>query len=668
MAKLRPHQTAFTSGEVSPRLRGRLDTDRYHNGAAVMQNFRVHSHGGASKRPGTHYVANTRLDAPAALVSFKFSTVQAYILEFSDLTLRFYMDGYQIETAPGVPYEIVTPYAAADVGDLQVAQTADTMIITHTGYKPRVLTRTGHTAWTLSNYTPPSYVITAATKANPVVLTITANGISRGNLFNVASVGGMTQINGRTFRAGEVIGNNVPLLDSETGDPIDGTAYGAYTTGGTAGPVDLFNAAGDYPKSVTFDHQRVVFGFPGNNPNMIYGSRIGDYFNMQPGINDADGYQFGLTSGSGRVPSGQWLAGTDVLLIGGAGAEFTATGGSSLPITPTNIDLKEQSFNGSKAVQPAIVEKRAIFSQRAGKKVRDMEYQSLQASGGYQSSNVSIISEHITRKGVTRFAFQAVPDPIVWAVRADGQLLGFTYDTEQSVFAWYRYVMGGTDAVVESVATIPSAEGEQTWVIVSRTVNGSAVRHVEYFDEETWRDSLPTDPGEADILAVQPDCFYVDCGLSYEGAATDTITGLDHLEGETVSVLANGAVHPPVVVSSGTITLQYLATKVHAGLGYGAQLKTLPIGDIGALGSSIGRTMSWAELYVLLDLSGGGYVASEELIYRRGTTLGNNPPALFSGVKKADDHAAEDGSINITHDTPLPFTVLAVSGQLQVNE
>lgn len=668
MARLRPHQTAFTSGEVSPRLRGRLDSERYHNGARILQNFIVHSHGGISRRGGTHYVQSTKNNAPAVLVRFEFNTEQAYILEFGDLYMRVYANGGAIETSPGVPYEIATPWVAGDVPDIQHGQTADTMILTHIGYKPRTLTRTGHTAWTLANYAPPSYAITAATQATECTLTITAHGFTRGDLFDVAGVVGMVQLNGRQFRAGEIIGNAVKILDAETGSAIDSTGYTAYTSGGTAGPVDLFNAAGDYPRSVTFHMQRIIFGFPTNNPHKIYGGRIGDYFNMDQGINDSDGFEFGITSGSGRVPVGQWLAGADVLLIGGAGAEFTAAGGNGLPITPTNIDLREQSFNGSKAVQPVLVEKRAIFAQRAGKKVRDMEYQSQASLGGYQSSEVSIISEHITRRGVTGFSYRAVPDPVVWAVRSDGVLLGFTFDTAQDTFAWHRHVLGGTDAAVESVATIPTAEGEQTWLIVRRTIDGNTVRFVEYFDEETWRDQLDVEPTDAEILAVMPDLFYVDAGLTYDGAPTTTINGLGHLEGETVRILADGADHAAQVVTGGSITLNSPASKVHVGLGYQSRLRTLPIGDIGNLGSTIGRSMAWADVYAMLDLTSGGYIGRERLEYRESGSVMNAPPPLFTGVKRVDSYDKEDGSIEITTDDPLPMTVLAISGALQVND
>jgi hypothetical protein len=672
MARLRPHQTAFTSGEVSPRLRGRLDTDRYNNGAAIIENFICHAHGGASKAPGTHYVASTKNDGVAALIPFEFNTQQAYVTEFGGLYIRFYRDGFQIETSPGVAYEIVSPYLAAEVSELHFKGTADTLIITHRLHKPQILTRTGHTAWTLTDYAPPSFAITAATAADPCVITVPSHTFSRRDLFDVASIVGMTELNNRQFRAGEIIGDDVTLLDPETGVGIDATAFTPYVSGGTAGPDDIFDASGDYPGAVTFNAQRVVFGGPDNNPHKIFGSRIGDIFNMDQGVNDADGYEFGITSGSGRVPVVQWLAAADVLMIGGAGSEFTATGGSALPITPTNIDLKEQGFNGSKRVQPAMVDKRAIFAQRAGKKVRDMEFQSsvttAGAGTGYVSSEVSIISEHITGKGVTRFSFQAVPDPIIWTIREDGQLLGFTFDVEQQVFAWHRHLMGGTDAVVESHATIPTATGEQTWVIVKRTVNSATVRHIEYFDEDLWRRELGSEPTEAEILAVMPDMFYVHSGLSYDGAPATVFTGLDHLEGETITALTDGGVHPDLIVSSGQITLNYPASKVHAGLKYTGRLKTLPIGDIGDIGSSIGRMMSWADVFVLVNLSAGGAIAGEDIILRFAGSPMDSPPALFSGVLRVDDIAAEDGSIDITHDDPLPFTVLAVSGALQVND
>ena len=150
MARTRPIQYSFGSGEISPRLYGRVDKERYFNSLSVLENFSITHHGAAERRWGLHFVAEVKDSTTSPrLVQFQFSTVQTYVLEFGNLYIRFYKDGGRIESPPGTPVEVVTPYAIADVASLKFAQSADTLYIFHSGYAPRKLTRTSHTDWTL---------------------------------------------------------------------------------------------------------------------------------------------------------------------------------------------------------------------------------------------------------------------------------------------------------------------------------------------------------------------------------------------------------------------------------------------------------------------------------------------------------------------------------------
>ena len=148
MPKVSPVQNNFASGEFSPWLYGRFDITKYANAAKTLENILIHQAGGAQRRPGTKYVAEVKTSSlKTRLVTFEFSTTQTYILEFGNKYIRFYRNNGQIQSASA--YEISTPYLTAELFDLQFAQDADTMWITHPNWKPRELTRTGHTAWTL---------------------------------------------------------------------------------------------------------------------------------------------------------------------------------------------------------------------------------------------------------------------------------------------------------------------------------------------------------------------------------------------------------------------------------------------------------------------------------------------------------------------------------------
>ena len=146
---------AFNAGVLSPQLQGRTDLAKYYSGCRTLENFLIFSYGGATRRPGTKYIAAAKnSDEACRLIPFEYSTTQAYILEFGDEYIRFYKDGGQIQNDAGTAaYEISTPYdtdAGTNLFELHFVQSADTMYIVHPAYKPRKLTRTGHTSWTLT--------------------------------------------------------------------------------------------------------------------------------------------------------------------------------------------------------------------------------------------------------------------------------------------------------------------------------------------------------------------------------------------------------------------------------------------------------------------------------------------------------------------------------------
>jgi hypothetical protein len=150
MPKASPIITAFNAGELSPLLKGRVDLEKYYQGCEILENMTVYPHGGAVRRPGTYFCAEVKSSAlPTRLIPFEFSTTQAYIIEVGHEYMRFYMNQGQI-TLSGTAYEISTPYQSGEIFQLKFVQSADTMYIVHPNHAPQKLTRTGHTAWSLT--------------------------------------------------------------------------------------------------------------------------------------------------------------------------------------------------------------------------------------------------------------------------------------------------------------------------------------------------------------------------------------------------------------------------------------------------------------------------------------------------------------------------------------
>lgn len=148
-----PIQATFSRGQLTRELHARVDIDHFRQGLKLCRNWLVLRHGGLTRRPGTIYAGAARYsNKTCTLLPFVFSESQAYVLEFGDLYVRFWTNGGQV-TSGGSPYTVTTPYAEADLGNLQIAQSGDAIYIACEGYAPRKLTRSSETSWAISTIT-----------------------------------------------------------------------------------------------------------------------------------------------------------------------------------------------------------------------------------------------------------------------------------------------------------------------------------------------------------------------------------------------------------------------------------------------------------------------------------------------------------------------------------
>jgi hypothetical protein len=429
-----------------------------------------------------------------------------------------------------------------------------------------------------------------------------------------------------------------------------------------------WSATTEYPASIAFWNKRLWLA----GQQRYWGSVPKDYENMA-------GDFFGLTTtdcaiwdilDAEDVNDILWLAGADKLIIGTGGGEFVGDKITTTdPVGPGNFEVLRQSKKRTRAVQPIAVGTSLLYVQRAGRKLLSLNY-SIEIDR-YSATDLAVLAERITRGGIVDMAFQGEPYSILWCVLTSGKLLSFTYDRDQDVIGWGRHPIGG-NGFVESVVVTPTSDGgrEQVWILVKRTINGATKRYWEFM-QRPWEgadeDGTPGDD--------QEDAFYVDCGITYDGAVTTTVTGLSHLEGETVQVLADGAVHPECVVSDGQITLERSASVVQAGLQSIARLVPMRIEGGGQLGPSQGKTKRIDALAVrFLDTLGGKigrYGGPMDSISLRNpaTSMGSAPP-IFSGDVVVDfpgDYDT-DALLEIRQDQPLPMTVIAIMPNLKTYE
>ena len=174
MAKASPPFNNFTAGELSPRLEGRTDVNKYFNGCKKLQNFIIHPHGGASRRPGTKYVNTVKTSANfTRLIPFEFNVEQSYILEFGNTYFRIHKDGGTVVDGSSNPIEVTTVYTTAQVSDIKFTQSADVMYLVHPSHPVQKITRTSHTAWTISEV---NFLRGPMQDPNTTTTTLTSNG------------------------------------------------------------------------------------------------------------------------------------------------------------------------------------------------------------------------------------------------------------------------------------------------------------------------------------------------------------------------------------------------------------------------------------------------------------------------------------------------------------
>jgi len=564
-------------------------------------------------------------------------------------------------------YTLATTYETADLAELKFAQSADVMYICHPDYVPKKLSRTGHTSWTITDveFTNGPYLddnITAVTLNSSTHTVGTARDLTASAATFVS-----TDV-GRLVRFREGYGKITAFTSTTavTWTIIKDTNSGSSSTDWALG---AWSDTTGYPSCVSFFEQRLVFAGTTDQPQTLFFSKSGDYENMDEnrGGTIADDDAIIYTIASNQVNAIRFLSSTRTLIVGTVGGEFSVSGGGTDdPVTPTNILIKKQSNHGCANIDAIPVGNVTLFLQRAKRKIRELAYNF--DVDGYVAPDMTILAEHISESGIKSMSYQQEPNQLIWCVREDGRLVCLTYQREQQVVAWHQHIFGGAFstgiAVCESIATIPTDDKEyQSWVIVKRTINGVTRRYVEYLNEF---DFDQTDNTEFNFLDSQ---------LAYSGSATTTISGLDHLEGQVVSVLANGSTHPNRTVSGGSITLARSSTKVKVGLPYTSLLQTMRLDAGSQNGTSQAKTKRIFNVSIRLYESIGVEVGPnlsnmEEIPFRSSANPMDQAIPVFTGDKEVEfrGNYETDGFIFVRQTQPLPLTVLSLYPELITND
>jgi hypothetical protein len=422
-------------------------------------------------------------------------------------------------------------------------------------------------------------------------------------------------------------------------------------------------AKNGYPACAALYENRLAFAGSPAQPRTVWFSRFGEYPDFGPGPLADDAIEHDLSGD--RVNIIRWMVDQDDLLIGTNAAEIRLGSGSEgEPLSAEKKpQARRQSPHGSCGLAARLVGGAVLFVTRSGRKVRELAFDL--SSYTYHAPEITILADHVTGEGLNDLAYCGEPGGVLWAARADGMLVGCTYLKEQNVTAWHRHPLGGGGAA-ESLAAIPGTGGDELWAVVRRTIGGQTRRYVERLD--------PAFDGAGQEDAAE--AFHLDCGVSYSGAPATVFTGLGHLEGETVQVVADGALKRPRTVQNGSVTLEAPASRVHVGLGYSCVLQPMRLEVQAPGGTAQGRRKRILSVTARFMHTVAGKVCAgdddaeryEPVLPHPRNTAAGAAPRLYTGDRflRLAGGTDREGLFTIRQDDPLPMTVVSVVPEVQV--
>lgn len=425
-----------------------------------------------------------------------------------------------------------------------------------------------------------------------------------------------------------------------------------------------FSDARGWPRAGSFHKGRLWLGGTATRPQSLWASESGAFDRFaatEPDGTVLDTNAITLSLDDDQVNTIQWLvSGPRGLAVGTQSGEFlVGPQNRNGALSPGNISADRQGDRGSDAdIAPQRVSGVVLFCQRGKRRLRQLEYDF--GVDRFTTQDLTALADHIAGPGFVETAYGDVPDGTFYGLRSDGKVAVLTFDLEQKLRAWTLLEIGGTNALVESICAVPDPDGTGTdlYLAVARTIGGATARRIEYIRS----------PFRFDV-DDQADGFYVDAGLTYDGAAINTVTGLGHLEGETVAVVADGSVRDSQVVTSGSVPVTGPAAQVvHVGLPYRLRIVDLPPEYQTREGSAQGQDKRVVRVTLRLLHAAGGAVGSPGITRREALNfrtvemdMGEAVP-LFTGDHGVSAYArwGSDGQVEIIHDEPLPFTLLAI--------
>jgi hypothetical protein len=420
---------------------------------------------------------------------------------------------------------------------------------------------------------------------------------------------------------------------------------------GTTPPIydDVFSSTSNYPGAVTYFEQRRSLAGTLNQPQAIWMTKSATERDMSYSLptRDNDRIFFQVAARESNtirhlVPMAEMIALTN-------SAEWRVTSVNQDALTPYSISVRPQSYVGASTVQPVTINNVCVYAAGRGGHVRELGYN--WQSSGYVTGDLSLRASHLFDDyEIVQMAYQKSPSSIIWMVSTSGKLLSFAYVPEEQVGAWHQHT---TQGIFESCCVVSEGEEDHLYVVVNRGTVAAPVRYVERMVSQKF--------------ATLADAYFVDAGITFSSiTAVTSIGGLDHLNGKTVAILADGKVHPTRVVSGGSVTLAYPVYKASIGLAYTSDLKTLPmVVQMEAFGQATAKNVSKVAFRVYQS---AGFVVGPTSTTLTKTDPYATTPSLQSGNVDVLIHPTWDwdGSVLIRQSDPLPLNVLSMTTEVSI--
>lgn len=542
-------KTTFTAGEVSPELLGRGDLRAYDNGALALRNVFINPTGGVKRRFGLGYIDSAAGDGK--LIAFEFNTQQTALLVITDGQIDVYSSGVLEATIPA-------PWSEAQISQIAWTQSADTLLMVHPDISPKKLVRSGMGVWSLSDwsfFTDENIIYHPYFKFAESEVTLTPSGTSGSITLSASADVFVAGHEGTRLRVG---GKDVEITDYDSPTVVTVTVIEDLID--TNPTIDwfeqAFSAVHGYPVSVAFHQDRLVIGGSRDLPNRLWFSKSGDLFNFDLGEGlDGEAIEFAILSD--QVNAIRGIFSSRHLQIFTSGAEWMVTGD---PLTPSSVQIRRQTRTGSRIdryIPPVNVDGATLYVARNAQEIHEYLYTDLEAA--YTSTDLALLSRHVVENPVDQDYDQK--NRLLFVVRGDGRFASLTAFRAEQVSAW---TLHETDGLVKSVSVV----GDDVYMLIER--DGAFL--IELFDA----------------------ALHLDSALSGQVETPASVwSGLNHLEGKEVSIVADGAVLAPQTVSGGQIILAEPASTIEIGLSYTHIIEPLPPNEVGKVGS--GRKLRLVE-------------------------------------------------------------------------